>query len=82
MKIYSKEEAKSEITRLVDAFGQKIDFYKSDKYKEANLEDEYLKPFLRYLNWNTSNEGITNIANRSHCSSQRETGKNQIIFCN
>jgi type I restriction-modification system DNA methylase subunit len=64
MRIYSKEEAKSEITRLVDAFGENIDFYKSDKYKEANLEDEYLKPFLRYLNWNISNEGITNIANR------------------
>jgi len=64
MRIYSKDEAKSEITRLVDAFGENIDFYKSDKYKEANLEDEYLKPFLRYLNWNISNEGITNIANR------------------
>jgi len=64
MKIYSKDEAKSEITRLVDDFGKNIDFYKSDKYKEANLEDEYLKPFLRYLNWNVSNEGITNIANR------------------
>ena len=64
MKQHTKAEAKSEITRLVDHFGEKIDFYKSDNYKEANLEDEYLKPFLRYLNWNTSNEGIQNVANR------------------
>lgn len=64
MKLYSKNEAKSEITRLVDAFGHKLDYYKSDQYKEANLEDDYLKPFLRYLNWNASNEGIVNIANR------------------
>lgn len=40
MKIYFSNETKSKNIRLVDAFGQRIGFYKSDQYKEANLEDK------------------------------------------
>lgn len=64
MHLYTKEESKQEISNLVSKFEASINFYKSDNYKEANLEEEFIKPFLRYLNWNVSNEGILNPADR------------------
>ena len=57
--IHTKEQAKEKIGDLVENFDAKIKFYKSDDYKEAQLEDEYLKPFLRCLNWNVSSEGLS-----------------------
>lgn len=63
MHIYTKEEAKEKIGERVESFDKGIKYYKSNDYKEAPLENEYLKPLLRYLNWNTSNEGIQNLAN-------------------
>ena len=62
--IFTKEQAKKKIGDLVENFDAKIKFYKSDAYKEAQLEDEYLKPFLRCLNWNVSSEGISSPADR------------------
>ena len=61
---FTKEQAKEKIGDLVENFDAKIKFYKSDDYKEAQLEDEYLKPFLRCLNWNVSSEGIRSPAER------------------
>lgn len=62
--MFSFDESKSNISRLVDDFHNKIKIIRTDKYKEANIEDEYIKPLFKYLNWNISNEGITNIADR------------------
>lgn len=62
--MFTKEEAKSKIAQLVDDFDSKLKIIKSDKYKEANVEDEFIKPLFKYLNWNISNEGIKNIAER------------------
>jgi type I restriction-modification system DNA methylase subunit/REP element-mobilizing transposase RayT len=59
------EEAKTEIAKLVEDFDRKISIIKKgDSYKEANVEDEFIKPLFKYLNWNISNEGIKNIADR------------------
>ncbi len=63
--MFSFDEAKSRISGLVDDFDRKIDIIKKGgAYKEANVEDEYIKPLFKYLNWNISNEGIRNIAER------------------
>lgn len=62
--MFSFDESKSNIGKLVEDFNNKIGIIKTDKYKEANVEDEFIKPFFKYLNWNISNEGIGNIADR------------------
>ncbi len=63
--MFTFDEAKARISDLVDDFDRKIDIIKkSGTYKEANVEDEYIKPLFKYLNWNISNEGIGNIADR------------------
>ena len=62
--VFTKEEAKKGIGDLVNRFRVKIDFYKSDGYKEAQLEDTFLKPLLIFLNWNVLGEGIHSPADR------------------
>ena len=63
--MFSFDEAKAKISGLVEDFDSKIDIIKkSGSHKEANIEDEYIKPLFKYLNWNISNEGIKNIADR------------------
>lgn len=62
--MFKYEESKEKISKLVEDFDHKKNLIKSDLYKEANVEDEFIKPLFRYLNWNISNEGIQNIANR------------------
>ena len=57
--INKKEEAKKAIRKLVEQFDSQVIFYKSNKYKEANVEDDFIKPFFCALNWNTSNEGLS-----------------------
>ncbi|MFO1480325.1 MAG: TaqI-like C-terminal specificity domain-containing protein [Turneriella sp.] len=64
MELFSKEKSKRAISDLVEKFEKGKKFYKSTDYKEANLEDDFLKPFLRALNWNVSNEGIHRAADR------------------
>lgn len=64
MENMSKEKAKLIIGDLVSKFDKGKAFYKSTDYKEANLEDDFLKPFLKALNWNISNEGIHRAADR------------------
>ncbi len=59
--MFTKEEARIHIEKLSNDFEGKIDFIKnSGQYKEAQIEDEFIKPLFRYLNWNISNEGIQN----------------------
>lgn len=64
MKVLAKAESKKIIDELVEKFDKGKTFYKSTDYKEANLEDDFLKPLLRALNWNVSNEGIQRAADR------------------
>jgi type I restriction-modification system DNA methylase subunit len=64
MNLLSKDQSKKVVSELVEKFDKGKKFYKSTDYKEANLEDDFLKPFLRALNWNVSNEGIQRAADR------------------
>ena len=62
---YTYEESLAKITQLVEHFENNIQsIKKGNTYKEANVEDEFIKPFFLALNWNTSNEGITNLSER------------------
>ena len=45
--MFTKEEAKSKIAQLVEDFDNKLKIIRSDKYKEANVEDEFIKPFFK-----------------------------------
>ncbi|MCB1194289.1 MAG: N-6 DNA methylase [Leptospiraceae bacterium] len=59
--MYTKEESREKIRELTLSFEAKLDFIKTSKeYKEAQIEDEFIKPLFKYLNWNTTNEGILN----------------------
>ncbi len=63
--MFSKEESRKKIQELAENFDEKLDFIKtSGQYKEAQIEDEFIKPLFKYLNWNISNEGIKNPAER------------------
>jgi len=63
--LYTFDESKKYISELVDHFDKNIEIIKKgDSYKEANVEDEFIKPLFKYLNWNISNEGISNLADR------------------
>ncbi|MBK7056903.1 MAG: N-6 DNA methylase [Leptospiraceae bacterium] len=63
--MFTKEESRKKIQELTESFEGKIDFIKtSGDYKEAQIEDEFIKPLFRYLNWNISNEGIQNPSER------------------
>ena len=56
--IFSKEDVRLKIKDLTEDFGEKVEYIKtSGNYKEAQIEDEFIKPLFRYLNWNISNEG-------------------------
>lgn len=63
--MYNKEEARENIEKLSENFGEKLYLIKtSGQYKEAQIEDEFIKPLFKYLNWNISNEGINNFSDR------------------
>ncbi len=63
--MYTKEESRNKIQELTKSFEEKLGFIKtSGQYKEAQIEDEFIKPLFKYLNWNISNEGIQNPADR------------------
>lgn len=51
--MFTKEESRNNIQELTENFEEKLDFIKtSGQYKEAQIEDEFIKPLFRYLNWN------------------------------
>jgi len=59
VKIYTKAEAQKEIERLVEQFdAELLGIKKTPHIKEAHIEDKYIKPLFRFLNWNTSNESL------------------------
>lgn len=75
--MYLKEESQEKIRELTENFEDKLHFIKkSGQYKEAQIEDEFIKPLFRYLNWNISNEGIKNPAEREFIvQAQGKNGK-------
>jgi hypothetical protein len=56
MRIYSKDEARAAIAALVADF-QKHETALKD-VAEAQIENNYLRPLFRYLNWNVDNAGL------------------------
>jgi hypothetical protein len=59
MRAYTKTAARAKIARLADQFAGDLEQLKtSPRVKEAHVEDNYIKPLFRYLNWNVSNEGL------------------------
>ncbi len=43
------------IKELIETFDNNIDYYKSGKYKEAELRIEFLNPFFKELGWDMDN---------------------------
>ncbi len=43
------------VIKLIETFGNNLDFYKSDRYNEAQLRQEFLDPFFRELGWDMDN---------------------------
>ena len=56
MQVYTKQQAFDIIQRLVDAF-QRNEASLQNK-AEAQIEQNYIRPLFRALNWNTENEGL------------------------
>ncbi|MBM2815981.1 MAG: fused endonuclease-methyltransferase [Ignavibacteria bacterium] len=54
----TKSQAKKEITFLVNDFEKNIDYYKDKNYKEAQVENDFIRPLFQILNWNVSNRGL------------------------
>lgn len=53
---YSKEEAKDGIGKLVEDF--KRNKSRLQNQAEAQIENNFIRPLFKYLNWNTTNEGL------------------------
>jgi len=53
---YEKEQAKAGIEKLVDDF--KRNKSRLQNQAEAQIENNFIRPLFKYLNWNTTNEGL------------------------
>ena len=47
--------APDSVKQLIDVFESNLDFYKSNKYNEAQLRQEFLDPLFRELGWDMDN---------------------------
>jgi hypothetical protein len=54
---YIKEEVRITITKLVEDF--RAQEATLEKAAEAQIENNYIRPLFRYLNWNTENAGLS-----------------------
>ncbi len=54
---YTKEEARIKIAKLVEDF--RAHEATLEKAAEAQIENNFIRPLFRYLNWNTENEGLS-----------------------
>lgn len=54
---YTKEEARVKIRTLVEDFRAQEKMLESAP--EAQIEQNFIRPLFRYLNWNTENEGLS-----------------------
>lgn len=59
---YAKEQAKVEIEKLVEDF--KRNKSRLQNQAEAQIENNFIRPLFRYLNWNTSNEDLAISGNK------------------
>lgn len=76
--MFTKSESLEHIKALVESFSNNIDYIKkSGQYKEANVEDEYIKPLFRYLNWNISNEGVSSLSEREFIVQAKTKGNKE-----
>ncbi len=53
---YTKDQARTEIAKLVSAF--KASEARLQAEAEAQIENNYIRPLFRFLNWNTENSGL------------------------
>lgn len=44
------------VAELVDRFGRNIESYRSGRYNEAQLREEFLNPFFEALGWDVYGE--------------------------
>ena len=56
MDIVTKETFKIKLQKLVDHFSDNEQYYKSSKYKEDELRQEFINPFFKALGWDMDNE--------------------------
>jgi predicted type IV restriction endonuclease len=45
-----------EVSRLIEKFNQHLESYRSGKYNEAQLRNEFLNPFFKALGWDMDND--------------------------
>jgi hypothetical protein len=55
--MYTKEQAYAEIAKLVNTFRTSETRLKNEA--EAQIENNFIRPLFKYLNWNTENDGLT-----------------------
>ena len=53
---YSREQSEIEISRLVSDFQANEGRLRNQA--EAQIENDFIRPLFKYLNWNTRNEGF------------------------
>ncbi len=53
--MYSKEEAFSIISELVERFSLQIDSYKKNDYNETQTRQDFINPFFKALGWDIDN---------------------------
>ncbi len=53
---YTKEEAKNGIEKLVEDF--KRNKSRLQNQAEAQIENNFIRPLFKFLNWNTTNQGL------------------------
>jgi len=56
MDIITKETFKIKLQKLVEHFSDNEQYYKSSKYKEDELRQEFINPFFKALGWDMDNE--------------------------
>ncbi len=54
--LISKEQTIQEIEGLISAFKSQIDYYRTSKYKEAQLRIDFINPLLKALGWGVDNK--------------------------
>ena len=54
--VYTKEEAKNELSNLINTFKNNIKQYKLQTYKEAQARKEFIDKLFKLLGWDIDNE--------------------------
>ena len=74
----SFESFEKELNRLVGIFGRGLGEFKSSRYVEAQLRDDFLNPFFRALGWDLENSaGLIQSKREVEIESRTEIGGRQ-----